>query len=65
MTSRSAAAGTPYLVPADRRWYRNLVIAKVVVGVLEAMDPRYPQPDEAAEQGAREAIEAAAASPSR
>src|SRR5215217_87121 len=48
-----------YLVPADRRWYRNLVVARVVAGTLEEMAPRYPEPDEAAEAGAREALEAA------
>src|SRR5215211_5866558 len=48
-----------YLVPSDRRWYRNLVVARVVAGTLEAMAPRYPKPDAAAEAGAREALEAA------
>jgi len=48
-----------YLIPADRRWYRNLVVARVVAGTLEQMAPRYPEPDEAAEAGARDAIEAA------
>jgi PPK2 family polyphosphate:nucleotide phosphotransferase len=54
-----------YLVPADRRWYRNLVVARVVAGTLEGMAPRYPEPDEAAEAGARDAIEAAAGSKTR
>jgi PPK2 family polyphosphate:nucleotide phosphotransferase len=51
-----------YLVPSDRRWYRNLVVARVVAGALEQMNPRYPEPDEEAEAGAREAIEEATGS---
>src|SRR5215210_8355363 len=50
-----------YLIPADHRWYRNLVVARVVAGTLEQMAPRYPEPDAAAEAGAREAIESAGA----
>ncbi len=32
-----------YVVPADRKWYRNLVVARVLADTLEAMDPRYPE----------------------
>jgi PPK2 family polyphosphate:nucleotide phosphotransferase len=43
-----SATSTPwapwYVVPADHRWYRNYVIARVLAGTLEAMDPRYPEP---------------------
>ena len=35
-----------YIVPANRKWYRNLVISQVIVGVLERFDMRYPQPKE-------------------
>ncbi len=34
-----------YVVPAERRWYRNLLITKVLVDTLEAMDPRPPKAD--------------------
>ena len=44
------ATSTPwapwYVVPADHRWYRNYVIARVLSGTLAAMDPRYPEPPE-------------------
>ena len=30
------------VVPADQKWYRNLVIARAVVKELEALDMRYP-----------------------
>jgi polyphosphate kinase 2 (PPK2 family) len=48
-----------YLAPADHRWYRNLVVARIVAGTLEQMDPRYPEPDEEADAAAREAIDSA------
>jgi PPK2 family polyphosphate:nucleotide phosphotransferase len=35
-----------YVVPADHRWFRNYVIARVLAGTLQAMDPRYPEPPE-------------------
>ena len=33
-----------YIVPADRKWYRNWAIERLVVETLEEMDPRYPRP---------------------
>ena len=50
-----------YLIPADRRWYRNLVVARIVASTLEEMDPRYPEPSDEAADGAREVIEEATA----
>ncbi|SEO58669.1 polyphosphate kinase 2 family protein [Trujillonella endophytica] len=35
-----------YVVPANNKWYRNLVIARTIADTLEAMDPRYPEPEE-------------------
>ncbi len=35
-----------YVVPADRKWYRNLVVASILIETLENMDPRFPpEPD--------------------
>jgi PPK2 family polyphosphate:nucleotide phosphotransferase len=34
-----------YMIPSDHKWYRNLVVARAVAGVLEEMDPRWPEPD--------------------
>ena len=33
------------VVPADTKWYRNIVIARKVVETLEAMDMKYPKVD--------------------
>jgi PPK2 family polyphosphate:nucleotide phosphotransferase len=34
-----------YIVPADRKWYRNWAISSLLVETLDQIDPRYPQPD--------------------
>ncbi len=35
-----------HVVPADRKWYRNLVVSSILIQTLEEMDPRYPpEPD--------------------
>ena len=31
-----------YVVPANKKWYRNLVVARAIADTLEAMDPKYP-----------------------
>ena len=42
-----ARCSTPHapwhVIPADRKWARNAVIARVVRATLEKMDPQYPQ----------------------
>jgi PPK2 family polyphosphate:nucleotide phosphotransferase len=35
-----------YIVPADKKWYRNLVVATVLVEALEGLDLATPQPEE-------------------
>jgi len=35
-----------YIVPANKKWYRNLVIASVIVDTLKGMKMSYPQPEE-------------------
>ncbi|MEU9997713.1 PPK2 family polyphosphate kinase [Streptomyces sp. NPDC050848] len=34
-----------YLVPADRKWYRNWAISKLLLEHLSALDPQYPPGD--------------------
>ncbi|HEX6220628.1 MAG TPA: polyphosphate kinase 2 family protein [Acidimicrobiia bacterium] len=38
-----------YVVPANRKWYRNLVVSTILIETLEDMDPRYPEPEEGLE----------------
>jgi PPK2 family polyphosphate:nucleotide phosphotransferase len=35
-----------YVVPADRKWYRNLVIGTVLVDILQSLDMEYPKPQD-------------------
>jgi len=45
--SRTSTADAPwYVVPADRKWYRNWAVSHILVEALEAMDPRYPPCDD-------------------
>jgi PPK2 family polyphosphate:nucleotide phosphotransferase len=34
-----------YVVPADRKWYRNWCVAQILLEVLVEIDPQFPQPD--------------------
>jgi PPK2 family polyphosphate:nucleotide phosphotransferase len=35
-----------YIVPANRKWYRNLVISDVLVETLEGFNMQYPEPED-------------------
>ncbi|MEX2275767.1 MAG: PPK2 family polyphosphate kinase [Actinomycetota bacterium] len=44
--SRCSTDDAPwYVIPADHKWYRNWVVARLLEEVLSEMDPHYPQPD--------------------
>jgi PPK2 family polyphosphate:nucleotide phosphotransferase len=34
-----------YIVPADKKWYRNLVVASVIINKLESLNMAFPEPD--------------------
>ncbi|MGQ0849963.1 MAG: polyphosphate kinase 2 family protein [Actinomycetota bacterium] len=43
--SRTSAEFAPwFIVPSDRKWYRDIVVGSVLVKTLESLDLRYPQP---------------------
>ncbi|MEV7521035.1 PPK2 family polyphosphate kinase [Streptomyces sp. NPDC091371] len=43
---RCAGEAAPwFIVPADRKWYRNWAISKLLLEHLEAIDPQYPRGD--------------------
>jgi PPK2 family polyphosphate:nucleotide phosphotransferase len=46
-----------YMIPSDQKWYRNLVVARTVAGVLEELDPRWPEPEEDLEKFAAEELD--------
>ena len=35
-----------YIIPANRKWYRNLVIASILINTLEGLGMSYPQPED-------------------
>ncbi len=40
---RTSTADAPwYVIPADRKWYRDLVISEILVDALEGLDMSYP-----------------------
>jgi PPK2 family polyphosphate:nucleotide phosphotransferase len=41
----STEAAPWYVVPADRKWYRNWAVASLLAETLEEMDPSYPRPE--------------------
>ncbi len=46
-TSRCNAKHAPwYVVPANCKWYRNLVVSRILRKTLEQMAPQYPPAEE-------------------
>jgi PPK2 family polyphosphate:nucleotide phosphotransferase len=44
MLSRTSTPWAPwYVVPANSKWYRNLVVARVLVEALEGLEMRFPE----------------------
>ena len=41
----STDAAPWYAVPADRKWYRNWAIGRLLLETLRELDPKYPTPD--------------------
>ncbi|WP_330287123.1 PPK2 family polyphosphate kinase [Streptomyces sp. NBC_00576] len=51
---RCSADAPWYLIPADRKWYRNWAISRLLLEHLEALAPQYPKADfDVAESRAR------------
>jgi PPK2 family polyphosphate:nucleotide phosphotransferase len=49
--AETAAKHAPwYVVPANRKWYRNLVVSSILIRTLEEMNPRFPDPVEGLEE---------------
>lgn len=45
--SKTSSEWAPWhIVPANRKWYRDLVIATALVDALKKLDMRYPEPEE-------------------
>lgn len=47
MLNRTSTEDAPwYIVPADRKWYRDVVISQILVNTLEGLQMAYPAPEE-------------------
>jgi len=47
MLERTSTDRAPWhVVPANRKWYRNLVVSEVVIAALEGLDMSFPAPEE-------------------
>ena len=42
----STEAAPWYVIPANRKWFRNIAIADILADTLDELDPRYPEPEE-------------------
>lgn len=49
LTRTSTERAPWYIVPANRKWYRNIVVAKTIIDTLEKLDMEYPEPEEGLE----------------
>lgn len=46
MLNRCSTDHAPwYVIPAEKRWFRDAVVSQLVVETLQRMDPQYPKPD--------------------
>ena len=46
ISTTSTKSAPWFIVPSDRNWVRNLVVAKILLSVLEEMKPRLPAPED-------------------
>jgi len=47
--ARTSTERSPwYVVPADRKWYRNWAVSRILIETIEELDPKYPAGDDVA-----------------
>jgi PPK2 family polyphosphate:nucleotide phosphotransferase len=44
LTATSTEVAPWYVIPADRKWVRNVAVATLLVETLRRLDPRFPEP---------------------
>jgi polyphosphate kinase 2 (PPK2 family) len=45
--SRCSTRHAPwFVIPADRKWYRDLAVARIVTDAARRMNPQFPEPEE-------------------
>jgi PPK2 family polyphosphate:nucleotide phosphotransferase len=56
LLSRCSTKQAPwYIVPSDKKWYRNLVVARVLVETLESLNMKWPEPSAEVKELAKKA----------
>lgn len=45
ITKTTTEASPWYVIPADRKWYRNWAVSRVLLETLDDMDPQFPEPE--------------------
>ena len=49
--NKTSTASAPwYIVPANQKWFRNLMISTILVNTLEGFGMKYPEPEEGIEE---------------
>ena len=46
LNKTSTKAAPWYIIPANHKWYRDLVIATILIDTLEGLDMKFPEPEE-------------------
>jgi PPK2 family polyphosphate:nucleotide phosphotransferase len=46
LTATSTEWAPWHMIPSDQKWFRRLMVARIVADTLERMDPRWPEPEE-------------------
>ena len=45
--SKTSTKDAPwYVIPANKKWFRDLAVASIVADTLEELDPQYPEPED-------------------
>jgi len=45
IAATSTDAAPWFVVPADRKWYRNLAVSRILIDAIEGLDLQFPEPD--------------------
>ncbi|MGI9665641.1 MAG: PPK2 family polyphosphate kinase [Acidimicrobiia bacterium] len=45
LAETSTDAAPWFIVPADRKWYRNLIVSRIIIDAIEGLDLSYPTTD--------------------
>ena len=49
LSATSSKKAPRFIIPANRKWYRNVVVSEILIEALESLDMSYPEPAEGLE----------------